>query len=110
MRGGECPVIPPVHWKGVALKHIRNNLSEEWIKENFSRGPHHLHHHETETCLCDFGKVGIEKREIANIKRRDFYKTEQGKEIKLMYKTRARQRKELNTQTNLAEMEKKYRK
>ena len=19
MRGGECPVIPPVHWKGVAL-------------------------------------------------------------------------------------------
>ena len=91
MRGGECPVIPPVHWKGVALKHIRNNLSEEWIKENFSRGPHHLHHHETETCcLCDFGKVGIEKREIANIKRRDFYKTEQGKEIKLMYKTRAR--------------------
>ena len=24
MRGGECPVIPPVHWKGVALPQQRS--------------------------------------------------------------------------------------
>ena len=25
MRGGECPVIPPVHWKGVALPRQRSS-------------------------------------------------------------------------------------
>ena len=25
MRGGECPVIPPVHWKGVALPQQRSS-------------------------------------------------------------------------------------
>ena len=25
MRGGECPVIPPVHWKGVAFPRQRSS-------------------------------------------------------------------------------------
>ena len=25
LRGGECPVIPPVHWKGVALPRQRSS-------------------------------------------------------------------------------------
>ena len=93
------------------LMYIKKNLDEEWLKENVSGHPHHLHHHET--CLCDYGKIGIEKKKAANKKRRDFYETGAGKKMKEMYKNRAADRKDLiervmNLQTgnNLAEMEK----
>ena len=62
------------------LRNLRKNLDEEWLKSNVSGHPHHLHHHET--CLCEFGKIGREKKAAANQKRRDFYKTEQGQDIK----------------------------
>ena len=68
-------------------------------------------HHET--CLCDYGKIGIEKKKAANKKRSDFYETERGKNIKKMYKNRAEDKKDiieklmkLQTGNNLAEMEK----
>ena len=71
----------------------------------------HLHHNET--CLYGFGKIGNEKKEAANKKRQDFYKTELGQEIKNMYKDRVQTRKTLiktvsalKTGSNLAEMEK----
>ena len=70
-----------------------------------------MHHHET--CLCEFGKIGKKKKDAANKKRREFYNTERGQEIKNMYKDRAQTRKELiekvmqlQTGSNLAEMEK----
>ena len=93
------------------LRNLRKNLDEEWLKSNVSGHPHHLHHHET--CLCKFGKIGREKKAAANQKRRDFYKTEQGQDIKKMYKDRAQNKKDiiklvmdLKTGNNLAEMEK----
>ena len=93
------------------LRNLRKNLDEEWLKSNVSGHPHHLHHHET--CLCEFGKIGREKKAAANQKRRDFYKTEQGQDIKKMYKDRAQNKKDiiklvmdLKTGNNLAEMEK----
>ena len=91
--------------------YIKKNLDEEWLKENVSGHPHHLHHHET--CLCDYGMIGIEKKKAANKKRSDFYETERGKNIKKMYKNRAEDKKDLierlmklQTGNNLAEMEK----
>jgi len=93
------------------LRNLQQNLDEEWLKNNVSGHPHHLHHHET--CLCEFGKIGREKKAAANQKRRDFYKTEQGQDIKKMYKDRAQNKKDiiklvmdLKTGNNLAEMEK----
>ena len=93
------------------LMHIKKNLDEEWLKENVSGHPHHLHHHKT--CLCDYGMVGIAKKKAANKERSDFYKTERGQNIKNMYKNRAADRKDLiervmklQTGNNLAEMEK----
>ena len=93
------------------LKGIKNHLTEDWSYENVSGHPHYLHHHET--CLCEFGKIGKKKKDAANKKRREFYNTERGQEIKNMYKDRAQTRKELlekvmqlQTGSNLAEMEK----
>ena len=93
------------------LRNLQQNLDEEWLKNNVSGHPHHLHHHET--CLCEFGKIGREKKAAANQKRRDFYKTEQGQDIKKMYKDRAQNKKDiiklvmdLKTGNNLAEVEK----
>ena len=48
---------------------------------------HHLRHHET--CVCDFGLIGKGKKEASNEKRRAFYNTEYGQEIKNKYKDRA---------------------
>ena len=93
------------------LRNLQQNLDEEWLKNNVSGHPHHLHHHET--CLCEFGKIGREKKAAANQKRRDFYKTERGQDIKKMYKDRAQNKKDiiklvmdLKTGNNLAEVEK----
>ena len=70
-----------------------------------------MHHHET--CLCEFGKIGKEKKAADNKERKDFYKTELGQEIKDNYKEKAQTRKTLiktvnalKTGSNLAEMEK----
>ena len=93
------------------LRNLQQNLDEEWLKNNVSGHPHHLHHHET--CLCEFGNIGREKKAAANQKRRDFYKTERGQDIKKMYKDRAQNKKDiiklvmdLKTGNNLAEVEK----
>ena len=93
------------------LAGIKNHLTEDWKNENVSGSFHHLHHHET--CLCKFGKIGKEKKAAANKKRKDFYKTERGQEIKIMYKEKAQTRKTLiktvnalKIGSNLAEMEK----
>jgi hypothetical protein len=42
--------------------------------------------HDFETCTCDRGRRGIEKRIEANRKRRAFYDTEEGKRVKESYK------------------------
>ena len=96
--------------KGI-LRMTKKNLTEEWKTKNVSGHSHHLHHHKT--CLCDFGVLGIQKKKAANQKRREFYKTQKGQEIKNMYKERAQTRRELiekvmelKTGSNLAEMEK----
>ena len=93
------------------LREISKNLSKEWESKYVSGHYHHLHHHET--CACDFGKIGKERKRAANEKRREFYKTERGERVKNRYKEIAKTRDELIEKvlahkpgTNLAEMEK----
>ena len=93
------------------LRHVSKHLSKEWKTKHVSGHHHHLHHHDT--CLCEFGKIGKEKKKAANQKRREYYNTEPGRVTKKRYRDRAQQRKEiiqkvmeLQTGTNLAEMEK----
>ena len=78
---------------------------------NFSGNHRNLHHHET--CLCDFGKIGKEKKEAANKKWSDFYKTERGLAMRQKHKDRANEKKDivalikdLVCTSNLAEMQK----
>ena len=93
------------------MGQVSKHLSKEWETKNVSGHYHHLHHHET--CLCDFGKIGKEKKRAANEKRREFYKTERGERVKNRYKEIAKTRDELIEKvlahtpgTNLAEIEK----
>ena len=93
------------------LREVNNHLSNDWKTKYVSGHYHHLHHHET--CLCEFGKIGKERKAAANKKRRNFYKTERGQNVKNSYKERAKTRDQLieilmthKPGTNLAEMEK----
>ena len=93
------------------LREVSKHLKKEWKTKYVSGHHHHLHHHET--CLCEFGKIGKEKKKAANQKRREYYNTEAGRDTKKRYRDRAQQRKEiiqkvmeLQIGTNLAEMEK----
>jgi hypothetical protein len=69
----------------VIMESIWKKLSDEWLEENVSGDSEYRLHHE-DTCACTNGKVGKEKRRTANEKRRDFYKTDRGLEIRKMYK------------------------
>jgi hypothetical protein len=48
--------------------------------------------HDYDTCICDRGARGIERREEANRMRRAFYDTEQGKRVKESYKRKKMQK------------------
>ena len=92
------------------LREVNNHLSNEWKTKYVSGHYHHLHH---ETCQCEFGKIGRARKKEANEKRREFYKTERGQNVKNRYKEMAKTRDELierlmahQSGTNPAEMEK----
>jgi hypothetical protein len=49
----------------------------------------------TDKCSWDNGKIGKKKRELANKKHRDFYKTAKGVEIKKRWKENVKSRLEI---------------
>ena len=73
---------------------IWDELSDEWLEENVSGDSVYALHH-ADTCACENGEIGKEKREFANKKRSDFYKTAKGIEIKKLYKEKSQKKKEL---------------
>jgi hypothetical protein len=96
----------------VFVRSCITKLSEKWKTKHVSGHQHYLHHQET--CLCEFGKIGKERKAAANKKIRDFYKTERGQTVKNSYKERAKTRDQLmqilmthKPGTNLDEMKKK---
>ena len=76
------------------MENIWEELSDEWLEENVSGDSEYALHH-ADTCSCENGEIGREKREIANKKRSDFYKTAKGLEIKKLYKEKSQKKKEL---------------
>ena len=46
--------------------------------------------------MCDFGELGKERKEAANKKRWELYKTERDQNVKNMYKETSKPRDELN--------------
>ena len=69
-------------------------LNDKLLNENVSGdGEYALHHQET--CLCDNGKIGKDKKAAANKKRKEFYQTEEGEAMKEYYADKARQKHEL---------------
>ena len=75
-------------------KSIWDELSNEWLEENVSGDSEYALHHE-DTCICENGEIGKEKRELANKKRSEFYKTAKGIEIKKLYKEKSQKKKKL---------------
>ena len=75
-------------------KNLWKNLSDEWLNKNVSGdGEYALHHYET--CFCEYGGKGKQKKAAANKKRKEFYETEEGMEIKKKYSEKAKQKNKL---------------
>jgi len=74
----DCPGW--LHNRGKYCCTIRNNI-EDKMKLKLD-----VPLHDFEKCMCDRGKVGLEKIKEANRKRKAFYETEEGKAIKKKYK------------------------
>ena len=70
------------------------HIKDEWLEENVSGDSEFALHHE-DTCVCENGEIGKEKRELANLKRSEFYKTAKGIEIKKLYKEKNQKKKDL---------------
>ena len=76
------------------MEKIWKELSDDWLEENVNGDSEYALHH-TDTCACNNGKIGKKKRELANKKRKDFYKSARGIEIVKQWKECANTRKEL---------------
>lgn len=82
------------YWRQEIQWNIWRKLNDKWLNENVSGdGEYALHHQET--CLCDNGKIGKDKKAAANKKRKEFYQTEEGEAMKGYYADKARQKHEL---------------
>ena len=78
-RGKQCPEVRNEISEGIAM-HMDLDRKENWDRWNL---------HDARTCLCDRGDIGKAKRDAANEKRRAFYKTDAGVEIKKKYRENA---------------------
>ena len=73
---------------------IWDELSDEWLEQNVSGDSEYALHHQ-DACVCENGEIGKKKRELANKKRSEFYKTAKGIEIKKLYKEKSQKKKKL---------------
>ena len=82
------------HWRSEITYKIWSVLSDQWLAENVSGDGEYMLHHQG-TCLCENGDIGKNKKAIANQRRSDFYKTEEGQAIKRHYAEKAAKKHEL---------------
>ena len=78
-RGKQCPEVRNEISEGIAM-YMDLARKENWDNRNL---------HDVTTCLCDRGDVRKAKRDAVNKKRRAFYKTDAGVEIKKKYREKA---------------------
>ena len=63
--------------------------------------------HNSEACLCSCGKKGTEERTAVNKKRRAYYKTGAGLEMKKAYREKANVRSQIVNQQTMLDVSKK---
>ena len=75
-------------------KRVWENLSDEWLKKNVSGDAEYALHH-YESCICENGVIGKQKKAAANKKRKEYYEMEEGKQTKNKYREKAKQKNNL---------------
>ena len=83
------------------------HLSTEWLRENQCAGQNSKDLHDFNTCLCDRGKRKLEGKKIANERRRNFYKTDEGKAVKTKYRQKNVMKRKLIAEISKVAMSKK---
>ena len=96
-RGKQCLEVRNEISEGIAM-HIDLVRKENWDRWNL---------YDARTCLCDRGDIGKAKRNSANEKRRAFYKTDAGVEIKKKYREKAAVKREILNQLSELNVSKK---
>ena len=82
------------YWRSEITYKIWSELSDQWLYENVSGDGEYMLHHQ-ESCDCENGDKGKEKKAAANKKRSDYYKTEEGQAKKRYYAEKAAKKHEL---------------
>ena len=82
------------YWRSEITYKIWSALSDQWLAENVSGDGEYMLHHQG-TCLCENGDIGKNNKAVANQRRSDFYKTEEGQAIKRQYAEKAAKKHEL---------------
>ena len=82
------------YWRSEITYKIWSELSDQWLNENVSGDDEYKLHHQ-ESCNCEHGDKGKKKKEAANKKRSEFYKTEEGQAVKRYYAEKASKKHEL---------------
>ena len=72
-------------------ERIWEKLSDKWLDENVSGDGEYALHHE-ESCVCENGKIGKDKKAAANKKRKEYYETPEGKQTKKYYAEKNRKK------------------
>ena len=96
-RGKECPQVRDDISTKVSL-FIDLTTKSNWTRDEL---------HDKETCLCNRGKTGKEKRAVANEKRRAYYKTKAGIETKRRYREKANVKRQILNQLSILNVSKK---
>ena len=81
-----------LHSRGKKCCNTRDDISKR-IANCFESFPTTFtsenHLHDYGNCSCDRGKMGQEKKKLANLKRKEFYKTEKGLQVRENYRKKA---------------------
>ena len=86
-----------LHGRGSQCPNVRDEISclvSSSIKD-ISLYASQIELHNKDTCLCERGSIGIKKRQEANRRRKEFYKTEKGLAVRKRYKEKQEEKRRL---------------
>ena len=86
-----------LHCRGGQCCKIRDEISclvSNGVK-NISKYESKTELHTKDTCLCDRGDIGIKRRQEANRRRKEFYKTEKGLAVRKLYREKQEKKRQL---------------
>jgi len=86
-----------IHGRGkhcAAVRDAISRLASDGVSD-LSKYTSELELHDKDSCLCDRGTEGLKKKAEANRRRKEFYSTEKGMEVKKRYRERKHQKEKL---------------